>query len=125
MNLHTFLGLCITALAMAGCAAPPPGATQAMQEGLVAVQSRNLDGLYVRPDANLPGYRRVMIDPVRVDVRTQMHAYNRIQSPAVYPEDVARFAEETPARRSSTSRRATQSAELCSDASYTVASHER
>jgi len=97
MNLHTFLGLCIAALAMAGCAAPPPGATQAMQEGLVAVQSRNLDGLYLRPDANLPGYHRVMIDPVRVDVRTQMHAYNRIQSPAVYPDDVASFAKETAA----------------------------
>src|SRR5467141_3151549 len=97
MNLQTFLGLCITALAMAGCAAPPPGATQAMQDGLVAVDSRNLDRLYLRPEANLPGYRRVMIDPVRVDVRTQMHAYNRIQSPAVYPDDVARFVEETAA----------------------------
>jgi hypothetical protein len=97
MDLQTSLGLCIAALAVAGCAAPPPGATQAMQEGLVAVDSRNLDRLYLRPDANLPGYRRVMIDPVRVDVRAQMHAYNRIQSPAVYPDDVARFAEETAA----------------------------
>src|SRR6266850_2331238 len=97
MNLHTFLGLSIAALAMAGCAAPPPGATQAMQEGLVAVNSRNRDGLYLRPDANLAGYHRVMIDPVRVDVRTQMHAYNRIQAPGVYPEDLARFAKETAA----------------------------
>jgi hypothetical protein len=97
MSLQTSLGLCIAALAAAGCAAPPPGATQATQEGLVAVDSRNLDRLYLRPDANLPGYRRVMIDPVRVDVRTRMHAYNRIQSPAVYPDDVARFAEETAA----------------------------
>jgi len=97
MNLQTPLGLCIAALAVAGCAALPPGATQATQDGLVAVHSRNLDGLYLRPDANLPGYHRVMIDPVRVDVRTQMHAYNRIQAPAVYPEDLDRFAKETAA----------------------------
>src|SRR5437879_10653455 len=97
MNSQTSLGLCIAVLALAGCATPPPGATQAMQEGLVAVDSRNLDGLYLRPDANLPGYRRVMIEPVRVDVRKRMHAYNRIQSPVVYPDDVAHFAEETAA----------------------------
>jgi hypothetical protein len=97
MSVQTSLGLCIAVLTVAGCAAPPPGATQAMQDGLVAVQSRNLDGLYLRPDADLTGYHRVMIDPVRVDVRTQMHAYNRIQAPAVYPEDLGRFAKETAA----------------------------
>jgi hypothetical protein len=29
------------------------------------VQSRNLDKFYVRPNADLAGYRKVMIDPVR------------------------------------------------------------
>jgi hypothetical protein len=88
MNPYALLVSCL-ALAVAGCAVPPPGATQAMKEGLVAVHSPTLDELYLRPDADLPGYRKVMIDPVPVDVRndflTQTHAYNRIQAPSVYP----------------------------------------
>src|ERR1700682_1157582 len=96
MNLRALLISCI-ALDLAACAAPSPIAGAATQEGLVAVNSRNLDELYLRPNADLPGYRRVMIDPVQVGVRTQMHAYNRIQAPGVYPEDVARFAQETAA----------------------------
>src|SRR5438046_8415162 len=102
MNPQTSLSLCIAVLTVAGCAAPPPGATQARQEGLVAVHSRNLDGLYLRPNADLSGYRRVLIDPVSVEFRsdwlTQRHAYNRIQAPSVYPYvDGERLAKETAA----------------------------
>ena len=85
------------ALGLAACASPYPLAGPATQEGLVAVHSRNLDELYLRPNADLSGYRKVMIDPVLVGVRTQMHAYNRIQAPAVYPEDTAGIARETAA----------------------------
>ena len=96
MDLRALLISCL-ALGLAACASPSPTAGLATQEGLVAVHSRNLDELYLRPNADLPGYRKVMIDPVQVGVRTQMHAYNRIQAPAVYPEDAARFAKETAA----------------------------
>jgi uncharacterized protein DUF3313 len=41
-------------------------ASIATTDGLVAVPSRNLDQLYLRPDLNLSAYRKVMIDPVRV-----------------------------------------------------------
>ena len=41
-------------------------ATVTTPEGLVAVHSRHLDELYLRPGANLATYRKVVIDPVRV-----------------------------------------------------------
>src|SRR5437762_13219953 len=92
----------LLALAAAGCATPE-GATPATKDGLVAVHSRNLDGLYLRPNADLSGYRRVLIDPVSVEFRsdwlTQRHAYNRIQAPSVYPSvDGERPAKATAAR---------------------------
>ena len=96
MNRRALLVSCM-ALGLAACAAPLPTSDLARQEGLVSVHSSTLDELYLRPNADLPGYRKVMIDPVQVGVRTQMHAYNRIQAPAVYPEDTARFAKETAA----------------------------
>src|SRR5437899_8811200 len=76
------------ALAAAGCATPE-GATPAAKDGLVPVHSANVDELYLRLNADLSGYRRVLIDPVSVEFRsdwlTPRHAYNRIQAPSVYP----------------------------------------
>mgnify|MGYP003694683459 CR=1 FL=1 len=59
------LGFSIVAFSGAAFAAPGPAAAPVMTEGLVPVQSRNLDKFYVRPNADLAGYRKVMIDPVR------------------------------------------------------------
>jgi len=91
----------VLALAAAGCATPE-GATPATKEGLVPVHSANVDELYLRPNADLSGYRRVLIDPVSVEFRsdwlTQRHAYNRIQAPSVYPYvDGERLAREAAA----------------------------
>lgn len=97
MNLRALSGLFVVALsgAMAGltqAAAPAP------PEGLVSVRSWNLDELYLRPNADLVTYRRVVIDPVQVTFRSDWnrdfvdpHASLR----RLTQDDVRRIAEET------------------------------
>ena len=66
-----------------------------MREGLVAVQSRNLDELYLRPNADLAAYRKVLIDPVRAEMRGDWLKnlnYTRNVSRWVRPEDAQRIA---------------------------------
>jgi uncharacterized protein DUF3313 len=91
----------VLALATAGCATPQR-VTPVTKEGLVPVHSANVDELYLHPNADVSGYRRVLIEPVSVGFRsdwlTQRHAYNRIQAPSVYPYvDGERLARETAA----------------------------
>src|SRR3989442_6234577 len=78
----------VLALAAAGCATPE-GATPATKEGLVPVHSANVDELYLRPNADLSGYRRVLIEPGSVGFRsdwlTQRHGYKHLPAPTVYP----------------------------------------
>ncbi len=51
-------------------AAAVPGATPAASpDGLVAVDSRQLDQVYLRPAADWTGYRKVVIDPVQVTMK--------------------------------------------------------
>src|SRR5216117_1191674 len=91
MNLQTFFILCVAAIAGAAIAAEP----QAVGEGLVAVQSRNLDELYLRPNADLAAYRKVLIDPVRAEVRSDWQKnlnYTRNVSRRVGPDDARRIA---------------------------------
>ena len=104
MKLQALLVLSIVTFGGAALAATSPTTGPVMHEGLVPVQSRNLDKFYVRPDANLAGYRKVMIDPVQVDVRAQMHAYNRIQSPAVSSDTPPEGTSRRNGRGASTSR---------------------
>lgn len=65
----------------AGCASP---VNQTTTEGLVALPSSTLDQLYVRPDANIRAYRKIVIEPVSVQFRSdflsQQHAYNRLKN---------------------------------------------
>src|SRR5438874_13806757 len=92
MNLlalpQALIACSVLALAAAGCATPE-GATPVTKEGLVPVHSANVDELYLRPNADLSGYRRVLIEPgsvaFRSDWLTQRHAYYRIQAPMVSP----------------------------------------
>ena len=65
MNLRALLAISLGAIAGMLSAAASHAANTAI-DGLVEVHSRYLDELYVRPDANLAGYRKIMIDPVRV-----------------------------------------------------------
>src|SRR6266581_1487747 len=101
MNLRTLFMLCGAVIAGAAFAAEP----QAVREGLVAVQSRNLDELYLRPNADLAAYRKVLIDPVRAEIRGDWQKnlnYTRNVSRWVGPDDARRMAADAAAGLEST-----------------------
>jgi hypothetical protein len=93
--------LFLLSIALLGAAVVSPchAANPAMHEGLVAVQSRYLDELHLRPNADLAGYRRVLIDPVPVefsrDWLRHMNAYNRSPSRWIGADEARRIAMET------------------------------
>ena len=96
MNLQTLFIVCVAAIGGAAFAAEP----QAAGEGLVAVRSSNLDELYLRPNADLAAYRKVLIDPVRAEVRSDWQKnlnYTRNVSRWVGPDDAKRIAAEAAA----------------------------
>jgi hypothetical protein len=79
-------------------AATAQAATPANYEGLVSVRSWNLDELYLRPNADLASYRKVVIDPVQVTFREDWnrdfvdpHAKTR----RLLQDDVRRIADDT------------------------------
>jgi hypothetical protein len=80
-------------------AAPNPASSPVMLDGLAPVQSRNLDKFYVRPNANLSGYNKVMIDPVQVEFsKNWLGSVNDSRYVArIRPEDARRIADETTA----------------------------
>ena len=95
MNLRTLFVVCVAAIGGAACAAEPQVASQTAGEGLVAVQSPNLDEVYLRPNAGLAAYRKVLIDPVRAEVRRDWQKnlnYTRNVSRWVGPDDAKRMA---------------------------------
>ena len=61
MRLSELAVICL-AFGMVGCAAT--GAPTV--DGLAPVASRQMDALYVRPDADIRSYHRVFIEPVPV-----------------------------------------------------------
>jgi uncharacterized protein DUF3313 len=77
-----FLGFAAVTAAVPSLAASP--------DGLVRVHSRHLDELYIRPDANLPGYRKVMIDPVRVGFHKDWLRYGAYMTVRPVGEDHAK-----------------------------------
>ena len=52
----------------------------ATQAGLVSVQSRYLDEVYLKPAADFVGYRKVLIDPVQVALRPNWRRPTRRKS---------------------------------------------
>ena len=95
MILRAFFIPCVAVLGAAACATQPQAPSRAMDEGLVAVQSRNLDELYLRPNADLAGYRKVLIEPVRAEIRSDWQKnlnYTRNVSRWVGPDDAKRIA---------------------------------
>jgi hypothetical protein len=100
MNHQALFILCVAVLGGTALAAEPQAASRARDEGLVEVQSRNLDELYLRPNADLAGYRKVLIAPVRAEVRSDWLKnlnYSRNVSRWVRPEDAQRMAAEAAA----------------------------
>ena len=66
MNRTTLLALLFAGLA--GCATPEAQAPQAGADGLVAVPSGRVDQLYLRPGNEIAAYRKVLLDPVAVEL---------------------------------------------------------
>jgi len=95
MNLQTLFIVCVAAIGGVACAAGPQAPSQVTGEGLVAVQSRQLDEVYLRPNADLAAYRKVLIDPVRAEIRSDWQKnlnYTRNVSRWVGPDDARRIA---------------------------------
>jgi hypothetical protein len=97
MNISRYLVALIGALgymvlAMPVSVAAPPG-----YDGLAAVQSRNLDQLYIRPNADMARYQKVMIDRVTVEFSKEWDksVNDTRYVKRVRPEDARRIAEET------------------------------
>ena len=66
---------------------------KADREGLTVVYSRYLDRVFLRGDTNLSAYRRVMIDPMRVDFDERWLNYVNHMVPPVGEENLKRIAE--------------------------------
>jgi hypothetical protein len=69
MNFQAFVALTVAALGMAVFAAPGQAAEPAAGDGLVAVRNINLDEVYLRANADLASYRKIVIDPVQIAFR--------------------------------------------------------
>jgi len=97
MNAKTLFILAIATLGGAAFAAPSPQPAPATRDSLVPVQTRNLDEFYLRPDANLASYRKVIIDPVQVSFDSNwMRKMNDTRDVTrwVSKDDARRIAEE-------------------------------
>ena len=99
MNFQAFFALSI--VAVSGVVFAAPAASVPAHDGLVPVESRQLDQLRLRPDADLGGYRRIMIDPVQVEFRDDwlknINYYTRNPSRWLGKDDARRIAEDAAA----------------------------
>lgn len=89
--------LFIAALAGTAAAAPAGSPAPARSDGLVEVRSHSLDEFYVRPNADLAGYRRILIDAPRAELTKgwlkNMNA-TRDVSRWLAPDDARRITDE-------------------------------
>jgi hypothetical protein len=100
MNLKSFCLLVLAALAGTAVAGSNSTAVPATSDGLVAVPSGTLDELFLRPDANLSGYRKIILDPARVALKKNwlkdINGQRSVQRWLV-PEDAQRITDEAAA----------------------------
>jgi hypothetical protein len=96
MIRYAQFALSLVLLAASFLALPAGAAPSPASDGLVAVPSRNLDEVYVRPDANFQAYRKVVIDPAQVEFRKGwLRSINATRGPSrwLVPEDAANIAD--------------------------------
>lgn len=78
-----------------------PAASVPAYDGLIPVESRWLDQLRLHPDADLAGYRKIVIDPVQVEFRDDwlknMNYRTRDPSRWLGKDDARRIAEDAAA----------------------------
>lgn len=97
MNISRSLVGLIAALGGMVLAMPASVAAPPAYDGLVAVQARNLDQLYVRPNADMARYQKVMIDQVTVEFSKEWdkNVNDTRYVTRVRPDDARRIADET------------------------------
>jgi len=66
MNLRMLAIVCVGLLGVGAAAAQPQPASPRIGDELVSWITQTFDEAYVKPDANLPAYRKVLIDPPQV-----------------------------------------------------------
>ena len=96
MSRYAQFVLSLMFLAVSLLAVPAGAVTTQASDGLVAVSSRNLDEVYVRPDANFQGYRKVVVDPAQVEFRKGwLRSINATRGPSrwLVPEDAVNIAD--------------------------------
>jgi len=72
-------------LALAACVVAPGGTPDNTPDGLVRVQSKRVDSLYIAPGMSLSRYRRVMFDSVDVAFKANW----QVNNPNIPPDDIA------------------------------------
>lgn len=95
MRLQALFVLSVAAVG-AILAAPAGAADPAVEAGLVAVQSNFLEQLYMRPNADLSGYKKVLIEPAQVSFRSDFNKNTQDSLGFLQrfrPDDVQRIAE--------------------------------
>jgi hypothetical protein len=96
MNLQ---GLTVLSVAVFGAvffATSSQAADRSPPEGLVAARASNLDQLYVRPNTDLAGYTKAMIDPVQIGFRkdwNQSQQDSKGLTRRLRPDDVRSIAD--------------------------------
>ena len=78
-------------------AAPTGAASPARNDGLVPIDSRRLDEVYVRPDTKFQAYRKVIVDPGMVAMhKGWLKSINATRGPSrwLVPEDVQNITDQ-------------------------------
>jgi hypothetical protein len=91
------IAVLITAVAGLAVAAVPQTPDPAAPEGLVKVKSASLDELYLRPHGEIAGYRRILVDPPRAELRQGWLKYmngTRDVTRWLVPDDARRITDE-------------------------------
>lgn len=97
MSLKALMTLLVATLATGISASSLAADPVTTPEGLVTVQTWNLDQLYVRPGSDLAAYRKVMIDPVQIAFRkdwNQSEQDYRGKTRRLLPSDVRVIADD-------------------------------
>lgn len=96
MKLRMLFVTFLAAFSTATVSIPSQAADSAANAGLVRVKSRNFEQFYVRPNTDLAGFRKILIDPASVVFRKGWNKSKSV-SQRISPAEVARIADEAAA----------------------------
>lgn len=97
MNVSSLFIAYLAAVGAAAIGIPSQAADTTANAGLIRVKSRQFAQLYVRPNSDLSGYRKVVIEPVPVTFRKGWNKTGSVKR-RFSAAEVARISDETAAR---------------------------